>query len=88
MIWLLCCHCSGVGKDGHIGSLYPHREEVLVDDQLVLSVDKVNTIYFSTSLQCSTVTIAACMLQRTTLPLSLIKTLIHSLTSCPRDVMM
>lgn len=32
----------GVGKDGHIGSLYPDRNEVLIDDKFVVSVDKVN----------------------------------------------
>jgi 6-phosphogluconolactonase len=30
----------GVGADGHIGSLYPARDEVAVTDSLVLSVDK------------------------------------------------
>lgn len=40
----------GVGKDGHIGSLYPHREEVLVDDQLVLSVDKKSPASITLSL--------------------------------------
>lgn len=32
----------GMGKDGHIGSLYPGRDEVNEQDALVLSVDKVN----------------------------------------------
>jgi len=31
----------GMGKDGHIGSLYPGREEVNEQSALVLSVDKV-----------------------------------------------
>ena len=57
---LMLSRTVGVGKDGHIGSLYPHREEVLVDDQLVLSVDKVNTNYsilqyrFDSSLHATT----------------------------------
>lgn len=57
---LMLSRTVGVGEDGHIGSLYPHREEVLVDDQLVLSVDKVNTNYsilqyrFDSSLHATT----------------------------------
>lgn len=35
----------GMGKDGHIGSLYPGREEVNEQSALVLSVDKVNKLY-------------------------------------------
>lgn len=54
------CYCFiGVGKDGHIGSLYPNRSEVLVEDDLVLAVDKVMSLVeqtpFSTSLSSTIV---------------------------------
>jgi len=33
----------GMGKDGHIGSLYPGRNEVNEQSAFVVPVDKVNT---------------------------------------------